>query len=136
MIKATYLLISWNHGNIFLKPMQNFIIYFSHFSFSAISQACFHIRWKLVYYIIIPYHKPYLIWRKNVMDKFLNSYGIIHSFVVFLTVNWFLILFSSVEHFLITKTEIWQRKVKHSWINMFPVHLYFLNMRPCHFIQD
>ena len=59
MIKATYLLISWNHGNIFLKPMQNFIIYFSHFSFSAISQACFHIRWKLVYYIIIPYHKPY-----------------------------------------------------------------------------
>ena len=57
MSKATYLLISWNHGNIMLKAMQkepswscvlHFIRYFSHFSFTAISQACFHVRWKFV----------------------------------------------------------------------------------------
>ena len=69
MSKATYLLISWNHGNIMLKPTQKepswscvlrFIIYFSHFSFSAISRACFHIRRTLV-----SVHNSSVLWQKG-----------------------------------------------------------------------
>ena len=87
-----------------------FLIYFSHFSFSAILVAFFHVRWKL--------HSS------GIIHSFSSSI-IIHSLVVFaccwstllcpdLTVNWFLILFSSIEFFshkqdcsivLITGTE-------------------------------
>ena len=156
MSKATYFLFSWNHGDIMLKPTERtilklcFLFYhlFFHFSFSAISQACFHVRRKLVLFHFI---SLILIYRKNIMGEFLNSYGIIHSFVAFaccwsmllccdLTVNWFLILFASVELFLTSKTEVWPKsqelKVKYSWINMFPVHLYFLKPRPGCFIQN
>ena len=52
-----YFLISYNRWDIRLKPMQkepswkyvlHFVICFPHFSFSAIWQACFHVRQKLV----------------------------------------------------------------------------------------
>ena len=54
MSKATYFLISWNHGDIMLKPTQkepswSCVLHFiNYFSFSPIFQACFHVRWKLV----------------------------------------------------------------------------------------
>ena len=77
------------------------------------------------------------------MGMFLNSYEILHSIVAFvcfyilkccdLTANCFLILFSSGKLFLVSKTEIehkpWELKVKYSWINMLPAHLYFLKLR-------
>ena len=41
MLKPVQTEPSWNY-------VSQFIIYFSHFPFSAISQTCFHVRWKLV----------------------------------------------------------------------------------------
>ena len=120
MNKADCLLICWNHRDVMLKQTQKepfwsfvlrFIIIFSHFSLSAISQAYFHIEKNLYHYASL-----ILICRKNVMGEYLNIYRIIHSFVVYgwcwsmllcrdLTLNWFLILFSSIELFLISKTK-------------------------------
>ena len=128
MNKATYFLISKNHRDTMLKAMQkqpswsyilHFIIYFPHFSFSAISQACIHVRRKLVLLDNHSISQTLLQVFKQLRNHslILNSYGIIHSFVAFtcwwsmllcpgLPVNWFLNLFSSVELFLISETEI------------------------------
>ena len=68
MSKATYLLISWNNGNIMLIPTQKepswsfvlyFLIYFPRFSFSACCKHVFIWNENLYHYIIIPFDKPY-----------------------------------------------------------------------------
>ena len=77
----------------------------------------------MYHYIIFPFHKSYFS-RKNVIGEFLNSYGIIHSFVAFaccwitllccfLTVNWFLILLSSVKLFLTSENKIQCKSLNH-----------------------
>ena len=92
---------------------------FPHFSFSAISQACFHVRRKLVSLHNHSILQSLLQVFKQLWNYSLifNSSVIIYSLMVFascwsmllspdLTVNWFLILFSSVELFLKSKTNI------------------------------
>ena len=75
-----------------LKPMQkepswscvlHFIIYLSHFSSLPFRKHVFIKDEHLYHYVIIPFHKPYFNLQENVMGEFLNSYGIIHSFVAF-----------------------------------------------------
>ena len=115
-----------------LKPMQkepcwsydlHFIICFSHYSLSAISQTCFHVRQKLYHYISFPFHKSYFNMQKKCHGRvfkqlwnhsfFFNSYEIIHLWCLHVveachfTVNWFLIcFFLSAELFLTSKMKI------------------------------
>ena len=77
-----------------LKPMQkelswsyvlHFIIYFSHFSFSAILQVCIDVRQKLALLDNHPISETLLQVFKQLWNHSLifNSFGIIHSFVEF-----------------------------------------------------
>ena len=89
----------------------HFIILCYEFSFSAISQACFHVRQKWLHFASFN-----LICRKIVMDKFLNSYGLIHSsssdgicgvctLLKHVTMPWFHCKLFKFELFLISKTK-------------------------------
>ena len=150
MLKPTQEEQSWSY-------VLHFII-FSHFSFSAISQACFHVRWKLaslhndyisqaLIYIQKKCHG--LVFKQLWTHSFIfNSHGIIHSIVELascwsmltcpdFTVNWSLILFSNVELSLASKTKIKHKSreltVKYSWIYML---LVLLQSRLKHNMQE
>ena len=131
-----YFFISYNHWDIRLKPMQkepswsyvlHFIICFPHFSFSAIWQACFHVRQKLVSLHNHSISQALFRFAKKCHGQvfkqlsnhsfIFNSYEIIHSLPALSccwskllfpdpTVNWFLILLSCVKTFPMNETEI------------------------------
>ena len=123
------------------------IIYFSHFFFSALSQACFHGGQKPASFY---FTSLLLIFRKYIMGEFLkqlfNHYSsFIYGVWMLLSIIWcldltvncfFFILLSGVELFLISETEILRKslelKVRYSRITLPSVHLCFLKLRlPC-----
>ena len=130
----------------------HFIIHCSHFSFCAISQACFHVRWKLPslhnHFISQPLLQVF-----NVMESFIYFQQFCnHSFICgismllkHVTKPWThckLVAYFVFKCWTFSNKQdrnivlITELKVKYSWINMLPVQLCFLKPRPHCFSQD
>ena len=89
----------WNQCRENHPEIYHFIIYFSHFSFSAILQAFFHVKRKFLSFY--NHSKPYCKFLNRNNSFIFNSFVVIHSFVAFaccwstllcpdLFVNWFI----------------------------------------------